>query len=77
MNKININNENIIIGEININESDINKDIQIINSFENSIRVIYMIMGAWKDIPKNCSIKNLASLGLHSLTLTGYCSFFS
>ena len=30
-----INNENIIIGEIYINKDDINKDIRIINSFEN------------------------------------------
>ena len=30
-----INNKNIIIGEIYISEEDINKDIQIINSFEN------------------------------------------
>ena len=35
-NQNNINeNNNIIIGEININKNDINKDIQIINSFEN------------------------------------------
>ena len=39
INNININNqinyENIIIGEIFINKDNINKDIQIINSFEN------------------------------------------
>ena len=29
------NKKNIIIGEININKDNINKDIQIINSFEN------------------------------------------
>ena len=29
------NKNNIIIGEININKDNINKDIQIINSFEN------------------------------------------
>ena len=36
-NKNNIN--NIIIGEINLNNDDINKDIQIINSFENFKRI--------------------------------------
>ena len=30
-----LNNKNIIFGEININSEDINKDIQIINSYEN------------------------------------------
>ena len=33
-----INNENIIIGEIYINKDNINKDIRIINSFENAKR---------------------------------------
>ena len=36
MNRMNLNNKNnIIIAEIYINEEDINKDIRIINSFEN------------------------------------------
>ena len=34
----NENKNNVIIGEININKYDINKDIQIINSYENTIR---------------------------------------
>ena len=35
-NNKNENKNNVIIGEININKNDINKDIQIINSFENA-----------------------------------------
>ena len=34
-NELNININNIIIGEIYIKEEDVDKDIQIINSFEN------------------------------------------
>ena len=37
-NNKNENKNNVIIGEININKNDINKDIQIINSFENHKR---------------------------------------
>ena len=36
-----INYKNIIKGEIFINKNDINKDIQIINSFENEKRIQY------------------------------------
>ena len=36
-----INNKNIIIGEIYIDENNINKDIQIINSFENIKKLYY------------------------------------
>ena len=39
-----MNYKNIIIGEIYINKEDINKDIQIINSFENIKR-----KEEWKD----------------------------
>ena len=35
MNRMNLNNKNNIIGEIDIKKEDINKDIRIINSFEN------------------------------------------
>ena len=35
-NELNININNIIIGEIYIKEEDVDKDIQIINSFENA-----------------------------------------
>ena len=38
-NKKNNKKNNIIIGEINISSNDINKDIQIINSFENYKRI--------------------------------------
>ena len=39
MNRMNLNNKNnIIIGEIDIKKEDINKDIRIINSFENAKR---------------------------------------
>jgi len=38
------NNKNVIIGEINITKDDINKDIQIINSFENFKRNTYTYM---------------------------------
>ena len=42
-NNMNINtNNNIIIGEINIGPNDINKDIQIINSFENYKRIVFL-----------------------------------
>ena len=42
--ELNINLNNIIIGEIYINKEDINKDIRIINSYENSKREL-----KWKD----------------------------
>ena len=35
-------NENYILAEINIEEDDINKDIRIINSFEENKRIIYI-----------------------------------
>ena len=38
INNINLISENYIIAEINISEEDINKDIRIINSYEERIR---------------------------------------
>ena len=43
-NELNININNIIIGEIYIKEEDVDKDIQIINSFENAKKE-----NQWKD----------------------------
>ena len=64
-NKINNYNNNYIIAEIEIKENDINKDIRIINSFEQSKREkTYIDKGTEnykyeneKEIKENCKIK--------------------
>ena len=53
INSINIEKENIIKGEIYINKDNINKDIQIINSFENVKR-----QNHWKDKPNEYEYQN-------------------
>ena len=57
-------NENYILAEINIEEDDINKDIRIINSFEENKRIIYIDdeeddykYENEKEIKENCIIK--------------------
>ena len=54
-NLININNEikiknenNYIIAEIEIKENDVNKDIRIINSYEESLRINKYLKKKWK-----------------------------
>ena len=64
INSINIEKENIIKGEIYINKDNINKDIQIINSFENVKRQIINSFenvkrqNHWKDKPNEYEYKN-------------------
>ena len=54
MNRMNLNNKNnIIIGEIYIKKEDINKDIKIINSFENAKRE-----NKWVDNPNHIKYLN-------------------
>ena len=59
-----INNDNFIMAEINIKEEDINQDIRIINSFENSKREKRISFDNdnencnEKEIMENCENKN-------------------
>ena len=65
INNINLILENYIIAEINISEKDINKDIRIINSYEEHWRSNNFILtkedidksGNEKEIKDNCKIK--------------------